>query len=484
MDLRSYRSAGFFDELVAADGKARPFARRLWNHLRALGLPRLREHQRAAEYALREMGITFTVYGKGSSVDRVWPLDVVPRLIMAEEWSVVEAGLKQRLKALNRFIDDVYNARKIVKDKVFPAALLDGSTTIMPECHGSRPPGGVWAHVSGSDLVRGADGRLRVLEDNLRIPSGVSYVLENRAVMKRAFPEAFEAHDVAAVDDYPAALHATLSSLCPRRVKTPLVAVLTPGVYNSAYFEHSFLAQQMGAELVEGRDLFVGADNALYMRAISGPERVDVLYRRVDTSFLDPEVFRKDSALGVPGLMRAWKAGTVVIANAPGTGVADDKAVYAYVPRMIEYYLRETPILPNVHTYQCSDPRERTEVLERLPELVLKPVNASGGYGIVIGPRATPAQIKTARRRVQEDPRNFVAQPLVALSTAPTLSAGGLAPRHLDLRTFTLMGRSLWVAPGGLTRVALRKGSYVVNSSQGGGSKDTWVVAARSPRRR
>ncbi|MDE2290896.1 MAG: circularly permuted type 2 ATP-grasp protein, partial [Elusimicrobia bacterium] len=398
-------------------------------------------------------------------------------LIVHSEWRTVEAGLKQRLKALNRFIDDVYNERRIVRDGAFPEELLAGSKHLLPACRGVRPPGGVWAHVSGSDLVRGADGRLRVLEDNLRIPSGVSYVLENRSVMKRAFPEVFAALDIAPVDDYPSMLHATLASLSPRRSRRPRVAVLTPGIYNSAYFEHSFLAQQMGAELVEGRDLFVGSGDVLYMRTISGPERVDVLYRRVDDAFLDPEVFREDSMLGVPGLMRAWKAGRVVLANAPGTGVADDKAVYAYVPRMIRYYLREDPILPSVPTYLCSDPRQRAEVLARLPELVVKPVNESGGYGIVIGPRATRAQLRAVRGLILADPRNYVAQPLVALSTAPTVGPGGVAARHLDLRTFTLMGRSLWTAHGGLTRVALRKGSFVVNSSQGGGSKDTWVVA-------
>ncbi|MGI9644149.1 MAG: circularly permuted type 2 ATP-grasp protein [Ilumatobacteraceae bacterium] len=445
-----------------------------------LGPDELRERQKASDLEILTMGITFTVYSDGENIDRAWPFDVIPRLISGDEWAVAEAGLAQRLRALNRFIDDIYNDQQIIADGVFPQELLDDSTNYRPECAGMSPRLGVWAHISGSDLVRAGDGELYVLEDNLRVPSGVSYVLENRAVAKRTFPELFERQSIRPVDAYTDELNKLLMSLAPDGRTHPTIAVLTPGIFNSAYFEHSFLAQRMGAELVEGADLFVGTDDCVYMRTIQGRERVDVIYRRIDDLFLDPEVFREDSALGVPGLMRAWKAGNVGIANAPGAGVADDKCVYAWVPDMVRYYLGEEPGIRNVPTHRCMYDDEREYVLDHIEELVLKPANESGGYGIVIGDRATPEELDEARRNVLDDPRNWVAQPILDLSTAPTLVEEGLRPRHLDLRPFILTGEHSYVTPGGLTRVALREGSLVVNSSQGGGSKDTWIVDAPS----
>lgn len=446
--------------------------------LDSLGLEGVRERQAASDLEILTMGITFTVYSDGENIDRAWPFDIVPRLIAGSEWEQVERGLAQRLRALNMFIDDVYNDRKIIADGVFPADLLDDSVNYRPECQGVSPKFGVWAHISGSDLVRGGDGEFYVLEDNLRVPSGVSYVLENRGVAKRTFPELFQKQRVRPVDGYTDELNKLLVSLAPDGVADPTIAVLTPGIYNSAYFEHSFLAQGMGAELVEGADLSVGDDDCVYMKTIQGLERVDVIYRRIDDLYLDPEVFVEDSLLGVAGLMRAWKAGNVGIANAPGAGVADDKCVYAWVPDMIRYYLDEEPLIKNVPTYRCMYDDERAHVLEHLDELVLKPANESGGYGIVIGDRATPEELEAAAAAVRADPRNWVAQPILELSTAPTLVDEGIEPRHLDLRPFVLTGAGSYVTAGGLTRVALTKGSLIVNSSQGGGSKDTWIVDA------
>jgi uncharacterized circularly permuted ATP-grasp superfamily protein len=388
----------------------------------------------------------------------------------------VERGLAQRLRALNRFIDDVYNDQRIIADGIFPAELLADSANYRAECRGIHPKFGVWAHISGSDLVRAGDGRLYVLEDNLRVPSGVSYVLENRAIAKRAFPELFQRYRIRPVDAYTDELNKLLSSLAPEGRHDPTIVVLTPGIFNSAYFEHSFLAQRMGAELVEGQDLVVGDDDCVYMKTIQGFERVDVIYRRIDDLFLDPEVFLPESTLGVAGLMRAWKAGNVGIANAPGAGVADDKCVYAWVPDMIRYYLGEEPLIPNVPTFRCMYPDEREHVLANIGDLVLKPANESGGYGIVIGNRATTEELETAAAAVRADPRNWVAQPILDLSTGPTLVDDGIEPRHLDLRPFILTGEHSYVTAGGLTRVALTKGSLVVNSSQGGGSKDTWII--------
>lgn len=464
------------DEMLDDDGTPRPIAAGLMQLIDRIGMDELVERQGVAEVDIMTMGITFTVYSDGANIDRAWPFDVVPRIIPGSEWTVIERGLVQRLVALNRFIDDLYNDQRIIADGVFPADLLTDSTNFRPQCRGVRPKHGVWAHISGSDLVRDADGQMYVLEDNLRVPSGVSYVLENRAVAKRAFPELFERQSIRPVDAYTDELNRVLTSIAPDGVVNPQIVVLTPGVFNSAYFEHSFLAQRLGAELVEGADLEVHDDDCVYMRTIDGPERVHVVYRRIDDLFLDPEAFREDSLLGVPGLMRAWKAGNVGIANAPGAGVADDKVVYAWVPDMIRYYLGEEPIIPNVPTWRCMYPDEAAYVLEHLDELVLKPANESGGYGILIGNRATEAQLAGAREAIAADPRNWVAQPILSLSTVPTMIDGSLEPRHVDLRPFILTGEHSYVTAGGLTRVALPKGSLVVNSSQGGGSKDTWIL--------
>lgn len=443
-----------------------------------IGLDELRERQRVSDLEILTMGITFTVYSDGENIDRAWPFDVVPRLIAGSEWEEIERGLSQRLRALNMFIDDMYNDRRMIADGLFPAELLDESVNYRPECQGMSPKFGVWAHISGSDLVRAGDGEFYVLEDNLRVPSGVSYVIENRGVAKRTFPELFERQRVRPVDAYTDELNKMLSSLAPDGRSNPTIAVLTPGIFNSAYFEHSFLAQRMGVQLVEGADLTVENDDNVYMKTTHGLERVDVIYRRIDDMFLDPEVFLKDSMLGVAGLMRAWRAGNVGIANAPGAGVADDKCVYAWVPDMVRYYLGEEPTIKNVPTYRCMYDDERAYVLEHLDELVLKPANESGGYGIVIGDRASADELATAADAIRDDPRNWVAQPILELSTAPTLVEDGLEPRHLDLRPYILTGESSYVTAGGLTRVALTKGSLIVNSSQGGGSKDTWIVDA------
>jgi uncharacterized circularly permuted ATP-grasp superfamily protein len=465
------------DELVAPGGLPRPGAAAVLRHLEELGLEELSVRQKAADLAVKSMGITFTVYHEeGGSIDRAWPLDIIPRVIEATEWRRIEAGLRQRASALNRFIDDIYHARRIVSDGVFPEGYLADSVNYRPQCAGVSPPLGVWAHVCGSDLVRAADGTMYVLEDNLRVPSGVSYMLENRQVIKRVFPELFGENTILPVDDYPAMLYDTLRALAPEGVSSPEVVVLTPGIYNSAYFEHAYLAQQMGCELVEGRDLAVGDDDHVYMRTIDGWSRVDVIYRRIDDLFLDPEAFRPDSALGVPGLMRAWRAGKVALANAPGAGVADDKLVYTFVPEMIRYYLGEEPILPNVPSYLCAEPEQRAYVLANLESLVVKPANESGGYGMLMGPRATEAERRQFARLIEENPRNYIAQPVLQLSTTPTLVDGGVEPRHVDLRPFILSGTETQVTMGGLTRVAMRRGSLVVNSSQGGGSKDTWIV--------
>jgi uncharacterized circularly permuted ATP-grasp superfamily protein len=473
----SYQVKGFYDELMRAAGKARPAAARVCAYLRTLKDRELDERRQAAEVAMRVMGVTFTVYSEeGGSIDRAWPFDIIPRIIPGEEWRRIEAGLRQRVRALNLFIDDLYHEQRIVRDGVFPREILASSKNFRPQCVGVDPPRGVWAHVCGSDLIRDKDGTLYVLEDNLRVPSGVSYMLENRLVMKRVFPELFEAHSIRPVDDYPSQLYDTLASVAPRTAQRPAVVVLTPGIYNSAYFEHAYLAQQMGAELVEGRDLVVGDDDRVYMRTVEGLTRVDVIYRRIDDLFLDPEAFNPESVLGVRGLLRAWKAGHVTLANAPGAGVADDKVVYAFVPQAIRYYLDEDAIIPNVPTYLCTDETQRAHVLANLDKLVVKPANESGGYGMLIGPQASSKEREEFAKLIRKDPRNYIAQPLITLSTAPTLVGTHVEPRHIDLRPFVLSGESTYVTTGGLTRVALRKGSTVVNSSQGGGSKDTWIV--------
>ncbi|HMG42325.1 MAG TPA: circularly permuted type 2 ATP-grasp protein [Acidimicrobiales bacterium] len=469
-----------WDEMLDHDGEPRQGAGALVEHLRGLGLSELQARQDAADLDILGMGITFTVYSDGRGIDRAWPFDVIPRVIDATEWRHIEAGLKQRLTALNRFIDDIYNDQQVVADGVFPAHLLEGSLNYRPECRGARPAYGIWAHICGSDLVRDADGTVYVLEDNLRVPSGVSYLLENRLVSKRAFADLFAHQSIQPVDDYPDELFGLLASLAPD-VAEPTVAVLTPGLHNSAYFEHSFLAQRMGLPLVEGRDLFVAPDDHLYARTIAGPQRVDVLYRRVDDRYLDPEVFEPTSLLGVPGLLRSWQAGHVAIANAPGAGVADDKVVYAWVPDLIRYYLDEEPLLPNVPTYRCCYADERDHVLANLRDLVVKPADESGGYGLVIGNQASDEDLALVGAAIEASPRRWVAQPILSLSTVPTLCDGKIEDRHVDLRPFILTGRRSYVTRGGLTRVALQEGSLVVNSSQGGGSKDTWVVEDCTP---
>ncbi|ADV26060.1 protein of unknown function DUF404 [Pseudoxanthomonas suwonensis 11-1] len=475
MDWTRYQTPSY-DELIGPDGLPRPAARPLVEYLSGMSGPELAERQQAADVAARVMGITFTVYSDGRNVDRTLPFDLIPRIIDSREWQRTEAGLRQRMQALNLFIGDIYGAQKIVRDKVFPAELLAHSVNFRPQCVGVRPPLDVWAHICGSDLVRDADGTLYALEDNLRIPSGVSYMLENRMVAKRVFPELFETSAILPVDDYPAQLYDTLAALSPRPGDSPVIALLTPGVFNSAYFEHAYLAQAMGIELVEGGDLFVAADDCTYMRTVYGPRRVDVVYRRVDDLFIDPEVFHPDSMLGVPGLIRSWRAGKVALANAPGAGVADDKVVFAYVPKMIRYYLDEEPILPNVPSYLCHDPDDRRYVLEHLDQLVVKPANESGGYGMLIGPRAGRKEREKFRALIEADPRNYMAQPTLSLSTAPIVGPEGPVPRHIDLRPFILSREDTYVTTGGLTRVAMTEGSLVVNSSQGGGAKDTWVV--------
>ncbi|MBI4693665.1 MAG: circularly permuted type 2 ATP-grasp protein [Gammaproteobacteria bacterium] len=476
LDWQTYDHARHYDELVTPAGRARPGATSLLAHLKNLGGDEVLRRKKLAEQAIKAMGITFTVYSDGSNIDREWPFDIIPRIIRAKEWERTAAGLKQRLTALNMFIDDLYNEQKVLKDGVVPRHVIMESGNFREQCVGMRPAHGVWAHICGSDLVRDADGRIYVLEDNLRVPSGVSYMLENRRITKRVFPELLEANDIVPNGDYPAQLFDTLASLSPRPKDDPEIALLTPGIYNSAYFEHAFLAQHMGAELVEGGDLVVGDDDCVYMRNIEGLSRVDVIYRRIDDMFLDPEAFRKDSMLGVKGLTRAWRKGKVALANAPGTGVADDKVVCAYVPELIKYYLGEDAIIPNVPTYLCFVDKQREYVLKNLDKLVVKPANESGGYGIMIGPVATKAMRAEFAERIKASPRDYVAQPVVAISTAPTILGREIVPCHVDLRPFSLQGAKHFVTAGGLTRVAMRRGSLVVNSSQGGGSKDTWIV--------
>ncbi|MDH5546243.1 MAG: circularly permuted type 2 ATP-grasp protein [Gammaproteobacteria bacterium] len=474
---KDYKAEGFYDELIHSSGRARKSAAPICRYLAKLSDEELSERRAAADLAIKSMGISFTVYSdEEGSIDRAWPLDIVPRIIEKQEWDVIQAGLIQRVKALNLFIQDIYHEQSVIKDGILPAELLEDSKNFRPQCVGITPPLGIWAHICGSDLVRDADGKVYVLEDNLRVPSGVSYMLENRHVMKRVFPEMFENYHIQPVNEYPSQLYETLAALSPRKSTTPEIVVLTPGIYNSAYFEHSYLAQQMGAELVEGMDLIVGDDDCVYMKTVDGLTRVDVIYRRIDDEFLDPEVFNPKSMLGVPGLMRAWKKGNVALANAPGAGVADDKVIYAFVPKMIEYYLNEKALIPNVPTYVCYYEDDREFVLNNISDLVVKPANESGGYGMLIGPHASKAERERFIKLIRNDPRNYVAQPMLKLSTTPTLIDKHMEARHLDLRPFILSGKETYVTTGGLTRVALRKGSTVVNSSQGGGSKDTWIV--------
>ncbi len=476
--LASYEPESYYDELFRADGVVREEFAELGDALGRLVPGELRRRQQAADRALLRMGITFQVYGEENKGERVFPFDIVPRVLTAKEWERLERGLRQRVTALNLFISDVYGSKKILKDKVVPEEVVYSSSGYLEPCEGMKPPLGVWTHISGSDIVRDAQGDFFILEDNLRCPSGVSYVLANRQVMKRTFPEVFERMRVRPVSDYPDMLLQTLVSIAPPNVDSPVVAILSPGIYNSAYFEHAFLAQQIGAELVEGRDLVVSGGH-VRMKTTRGLKKVDVIYRRINDDFLDPRTFRPDSVLGVPGLMEVFREGRVAIANMPGPGVADDKVVYAYVPEMIRYYLAEEPILPNVPTYLCGREEDRAYVLEHLEELVVKEADGAGGYGMLIGPKSTKEDRQKFAGLIRSNPRHYIAQPTLSLSRAPVLIGDGerLEGRHLDLRPFVLYGKDIKVLPGGLTRVALRKGSLVVNSSQGGGSKDTWVLS-------
>lgn len=479
MKLDSYQTEGFYDELFLADGTPRKEFKSLVDRINSLPSGDLVRRQRAAERNLMHMGITFNVYGDDAGEERILPFDLIPRLVTAKEWAWIERGLQQRIKALNLFLDDIYYGQRIVKDGIIPEELILSAKGFRKECVGLAPPRGVWCHVTGTDLVRDGDGQIYVLEDNLRVPSGVSYVLQNRAVLKRTFPRVFRGLGVRPVSDYPGRLRAMLEDVAPDGRGPPQVAVLTPGQFNSAYFEHSFLAQQMGVQLVEGRDLTV-EDGTVFMRTTAGLERVHVIYRRIDDDFLDPEVFRADSMLGVPGLMEAYQRDRVTLVNAPGTGVADDKVIYAYVPKMIRFYLGEDAIIPNVPTYLCWDKQQMEHVLDHIESMVVKPANESGGYGMLIGPHASASEHEEFRQRIRSDGRNYIAQATLSLSRVPTLIEDQLEGRHVDLRPFILYGRKIYVLPGGLTRVALREGSLVVNSSQGGGSKDTWVIAAES----
>jgi uncharacterized circularly permuted ATP-grasp superfamily protein len=475
MRFASYSCDGFYDEVFDGDGRPWPRAQLLVRRIESLSDGELRRRQQAAERTFVDMGITFNVYGNDAGTERIWPFDIVPRIVDATEWDYLQRGLRQRILALNLFLEDIYNEQRILNDNVVPRELVESASCFQSACMGLHPPRGIWCHITGTDLVRDSSGQFYVLEDNLRCPSGVSYVLENREVMKRTFPQVFEGAQVVPVEDYPERLLAALQHVAPVIAPEANVALLTPGIYNSAYFEHSFLARQMGIELIEGRDLVV-LDRRVYMRTTRGLQRVDVIYRRIDDDYLDPEAFRADSMLGVPGLMEAYRAGNVTLANAPGTGVADDKAVYAYIPRIIQYYLSEEMILPNVPTYLCGEPEDRQYVLDHLDKLVVKPTNESGGYGIVLGPKATREELAECAEKIKANPRNFIAQPMLSLSRVPSLVDDHFEGRHVDLRPFILHGEEIFVLPGGLTRVALKRGSLVVNSSQGGGSKDTWVL--------
>ncbi len=469
--------SGAYDELFESRGQAWPTIAPVIAGLEGLGAARMERRQRLADNTFLKGGVTFSVYSDNRGGERIFPFDLIPRVVTAEDWEDVERGLLQRVTALNHFLTDVYGEGRILKEKVVPAELVHGGTGYLKQVHGIRPRGDVYVHIAGIDLVRDGQGRFLVLEDNLRCPSGVSYVLSNRNVLKKVLPKMFRTASVRNVDEYPTRLRERLSELAPPGDGSPRVVVLTPGAFNSAYFEHGFLARRMGVDLVQASDLFVH-DDRVYVKTTRGAEPVGVIYRRIDDEFVDPEVFRPDSLLGVPGLVRAYAKGNVTLANAIGNGVADDKAVYPYVPAMIRFYLDEEPILGQVETYFCGEKSHQSHVLENLSKMVVKAVDASGGYGMLIGPRSTAEQIAEFRERIKNKPRGYIAQPVVELSTCPTWLDGKARPRRVDLRPFILTGKSSWVLPGGLTRVALVEGSYVVNSSQGGGSKDTWVLGS------
>lgn len=468
-----YNSENFFDEMFDKSGGTREGYGYLKTVFEELTAEDLSNKQLSAERAMLAMGITFNVYSEGEGTERTMPFDILPRILPGSEWQVLERGLKQRIEALNLFLQDVYNDQKILKDKVVPRELIESSKSFLKPCLGITPPKGIWCHITGTDLIRGDKGEMMVLEDNLRCPSGVSYMLENRELSKQIFPDILARTGVQPVSDYPARLLSSLELLAHR--PNPNVAVLTPGIYNSAYFEHSYLAQQMGVELVDSRDLVVD-DGYVKMRTTKGFEVVDVIYRRIDDTFLDPLAFNPDSLLGIPGIFEVYKKGRVALANAPGTGVADDKVVYAYVPRIIKYYLDQDPIIPNVQTYICGEEDDMKYVLENIHNLVVKEANEAGGYGMLIGPKATKEEHDLFRERIKDNPRNYIAQPTISLSRVPCIFDQGPEGRHVDLRPYVLYGDDIHVIPGGLTRVALRKGSLVVNSSQGGGGKDTWVL--------
>ena len=473
----------FFDEMHESSALVRQHYQTYDRWLARQPQEMMRSRRDEAEMIFRRVGITFAVYGDkdetGAGNERLIPFDLIPRIIPSHEWREMEKGLRQRVTALNRFLEDIYHGQEILKAGVIPAEPVLNNAQFRKEMMGLNVPGGIYSIIAGIDIVRACNpdgsGTYYVLEDNLRVPSGVSYMLENRKMMMRLFPELFSEHRVAPVAHYPDLLLDTLRAMAPSSVNEPTAVVLTPGMHNSAYFEHAFLAQQMGIELVEGQDLFV-KDDFVYMRTTRGPQRVDVIYRRVDDDFMDPEVFRKDSTLGVAGLLRAYRAGNVTLANAIGTGVADDKSIYPYVPKMIEFYLGEKPILQNVPTHVCREKDDLKYVLDHLPELVVKEVHGAGGYGMLVGPAATKAEIEEFRQVLLSNPSNYIAQPTLSLSTCPTYVESGIAPRHIDLRPFVLSGKTVQMVPGGLTRVALKEGSLVVNSSQGGGTKDTWVL--------
>lgn len=465
-----------WDEMFSKEGVREPY-RQVLQALERLNLEQLTQKQKQASDIFMNQGITFTVYSDtNEGIERIFPFDIIPRIITQQDWQEVESGIAQRLKALNLFLEDIYNDQLIVKDGIIPAALIASCPHYIQEVHGIKLPHDIHVHIAGIDLIRGAKGEFYVLEDNLRCPSGVSYMLENREITKRVFPEMFKSNNVSLVVDYPMILHNILVSLSPRAISNPNVVLLTPGIYNSAYYEHTFLARQMGVPLVEGRDLIVN-NNRVYMRTTVGLQQVDVIYRRLDDDYLDPLVFKPESTLGVPGLISAYKAGNVALVNAVGNGVADDKAVYAYVPQMIEYYLNEEPILKNVPTYQMENKDEREHVFANMENMVIKETNQSGGYGMVMGNKATQEELETAKLAIIDNPRNFIAQPIIQLSTVPCFIDGELKLRHVDLRPYALCGPTgVKIVPGGLTRVALTEGSLVVNSSQGGGSKDTWIM--------
>lgn len=468
-------SLTFYDEMHASTGEVRPHYQDFEKWLALQSSEKIQNKRAEADLIFRRVGITFAVYGDNAGIERLIPFDMVPRIIPAADWKILEAGLRQRVTALNLFLKDIYHDQKILKAGLIPAEQIFNNEQYRPEMQGVKLAGDIYAHIAGVDVVRAGEGEFYVLEDNLRVPSGVSYMLENRKMMMRLFPELFSRNRVAPVEHYPDILLDNLRSVTPHNSGDPTVVVLTPGMYNSAYFEHAFLAQQMGVELVEGKDMFVEND-MLYMRTTLGPKRVDVIYRRLDDDFLDPLAFREDSQLGVPGLLSVYRAGNVTLANAIGTGVADDKSIYPYVPDMIRFYMTEEPIIHNVPTWMCRKPADLQQVLAHLPELVVKEVHGAGGYGMLVGPAATQEEIENFRQKLIAEPARFIAQPTLALSTCPTFVEAGIAPRHIDLRPFVLSGSKVTMIPGGLSRVALREGSLVVNSSQGGGTKDTWVL--------